>query len=766
MTYMKIKTGILCNQNTVLYLIVTALLCFLSPKQIYANEQVMLIGEVAIQGNRKIEAATIRSYINTQAGSLFNPTRIRQDIQAIYDSGFFSDIQVDAEDFEGKLKLTFIVTEKPSIKSVIIEGNDEIDEEKLRKVIDVKINSILDELVLDRNVDKIKKRYEEDGFYLAEVTYKIEKIPPHSVNVTFTINEGPEVVLEKIIFEGNEAVSDDDLKDILETSEHWFLSWITNSGHLEKDKLSQDMNRLLIYYYDHGYIQAKIGDPKIELSTDKTELTVTIPVEEGNQFVISKINLKGNYIVATSEIEEKLESKAGEVFNRSTIRKDVDYISNLYAGQGYLLTDVYPNTKENRAEKTVEVTFNVQEGKITYAGQINISGNTSTRDKVIRRQLMFFEGDVLTSTRLKRSYQRINNLGFFEQVDLKTKASSQENALDIDLRVKERLTGSFSMGAGWSSVNKVVGNVSISQGNLFGRGQRLVLSGSFGRIVQNFNLEFTEPWLFDTPLSAGFALYSSTRKRLSYNNYQVDRTGGKINLGYPLTSYTRAYFNYRYDVADVRDIPSNASIIIKRQKGKTTTSSTTFTLVRDSRDNRLRPTSGSNNSASYEFAGSILGGTNYFHRTAATSSWHFPLFWKFVFSTRGQIRYQSSYAGRKLPIQELFVTGGAQTVRGFQGGSLGPREGYYVIGGNKSLVFNAEIHFPLFDPLAGVLFFDMGNVFAEGVNYQLNNLRTGAGVGIRFFTPMGPIRLDWGYKLDRKDRESAYEWHFAMGTYF
>jgi len=753
--------------RTNFFLLFCLLISFcLAPAPGWANNEAMLIGEVAVKGNQKIESATVRSYISTQVGDVFSPRQIRRDLQAIYNSGFFHDVQVDAQDFEGRLRLIFIVQEKPSIKEILLEGNDELDEEKLLKVIDIKVNSILDEIALEQNVKQLRKRYAEDGFYLAQITYEIKEISPHSVSVTFKIEEGEEVLLEEIRFEGNQDFSDDELKDVIESAEHWFFSWLTGSGYLDEDVLELDMERLLTFYFDQGYIQAKIGDPEITLSEDKSELRVLIPLSEGIQFTISKISLKGNRIIETPVIEEKLKSKVGDIFNRSKVRQDVNSISNLYAEQGYLLSEVYPSTKETPADKKVDITFNVHEGKITYAGRISISGNDNTRDKVIRRQIQFVEGEVLTSTNLRRSRERINNLGFFDQLDLQTKKAPRENTLDIDLKVKERMTGAVTLGAGWSSVNQIVANASISQGNLFGRGQKVVLSGSVGRVIQNYNLSFTEPWLFDTPLSAGVNLYLRTRRQLRFSQYQINRRGASFPFSYPLTDYLRAYFTYRYEEVEILNVPTDASTFLKRREGTTITSSTYFALMRDSRDSWIRPTRGSRNKISYEIAGSTLGGDNYYHRTNLDSGWHFPLFWKFVFSARGRLAYQTSYAGRELPVQELFTAGGAQTVRGFQYGSLGPKEDGQVVGGNKLLVFNTELHFPLIDQLAGLFFFDMGNAFAEGQNYQFNNLRSGAGFGLRFYTPMGPIRLDWGYKLHPLTTESQYEWHFAMGTYF
>ncbi|MBI5787234.1 MAG: outer membrane protein assembly factor BamA [Candidatus Schekmanbacteria bacterium] len=762
---MKLKSCLVLGLLAAISLVISLPLDAQAQTSVSESES-MLIGEIRVKGNHKIETATIINYIKTKADDVFSPDQISRDIQSIYNSGFFRDVQVDAIGAEGKLILTYIVAEKPSVSEIVIEGNDELDEEKIKKVIEIKINSILDEAALHKNAELIKKRYAEDGFYLAQVTVKIEEITTHTSKIVFQIEEGEEITIAEIKFEGNQGFGDDELKKILKTSEHGFMSWLTSSGYLKQEELDADMERLLAFYYDNGYIQAKITDPQVVFSEDKTELRIIISINEGILYHIDKIDFSGNHIIKTEELEEKLTIATGEVFNRSKVRKEIDSITGLYADQGYLLTQVYPQTKENPGQKSVDLTFNVTEGEITYAGKISISGNTSTREKVIRRELQFAEGEILTSSNMRRSYERINNLGFFEQVDLQPRDSGQKNALDIDLKVNERMTGSITMGAGWSSVNKVVGNVSVSQGNLFGRGQRLMLSGSFGRVIQTYDISFTEPWLFDMPLTAGFDLYLTTRRRLTYSNYQVDRQGGAISLSYPLDDYIRAYFTYRFEEVNVHDVPNTAPLALKLREGNTTTSSTTYAISRDSRDNYLRPSRGSRNKLSFETAGSILGGDNYYYRTTLDSSWHFPLFWKFVLSLHGQIAHQASYAGRELPIQELFTAGGAQTVRSFQYGALGPRVEGEVIGGNKLLVFNTELHFPIVDPLAGLIFFDLGNAFGSGVNYQLNNLRTGAGFGIRFYTPMGPIRLDWGYKLDRLPTESKYEWHFAMGTYF
>ncbi len=293
-----------------------------------------------------------------------------------------------------------------------------------------------------------------------------------------------------------------------------------------------------------------------------------------------------------------------------------------------------------------------------------------------------------------------------------------------------------------------------------------MLSSTFGKLVQNYDLSFTEPHLFDTNLSAGGDLFYRTNTRTSFRLYDVNRRGGDVTTGYPLTEYTSVALTYTSEIVDILNIADDAPNVIKNQGGKSTTSSITISLVRDSRDNRIRPTSGSYHRLSNEYAGDPLGGTNNFNKTIGETSWHFPLFWKFVLSLHGAMGYIAEHHGKTIPIQALFALGGDTTVRGYETGSIGPKVDDEVVGGNQELYGNAEIHFPIVEPLAGLIFYDTGQVWEESDNYNLKDLRSGVGAGIRFYTPIGPIRLDWGYKLGRKEGESKYQWHFAIGTYF
>ncbi len=742
------------------------MVCCLPLSPVLANEQNQNIDAIKVEGNRTIETLTIRNQIKTQVGDALNRRGLRQDLAAIFKTGFFRDVKIDVTEAEGQLRVTFIVLEKPSIKEITVTGYDELGLDKILEKMEVKENTVLDDAAIAKSIQQIKMLYEENGYYLAEIKVEKEEVSEYWVKLKFNINEGPEVRIEEISFEGNTAFTDAELRKVIETRDYWFLSWITGSGHLKQEVLNIDLERLLAHYYDHGYIDAKIGTPKVDLSEDKTKLYIKIPLTEGVQYAVGKLEVEGNQLLRTPEILRGLYTKAGDVFNSSLLRKDITFITERYANRGYLLTEVFPLTRTYPETKQVDLIIKINEGKLTYARRITISGNQNTRDKIARRQLQFKEGDVLTSSAIRRSYQEVMNLGFFESADIQTKPTEVENQLDLDVSLKERLTGALTVGGGWRSVNRLMANVSVTQGNLFGRGQRLRLSGSFGEISQRYDIGFTEPWLFDIPLTAGVNVYYRTRNQTDYQNYKIDNRGVQGQLGYPLIERIRGYLSYKYEDVEIYDIAADAADIIQAREGTSSTSELSLSLLRDTRDNRWRPHKGSRTKLSLEYAGGPIGGDNYYIRYLGESSWHFPLWWKFVLSLRGLIGYQQSYDGHKIPIEELFAVGGARTVRGFDRNSIGPSIGNQVIGGDKKLVFNVELHFPLFDPLAGLLFFDTGGAFAEKQTYELDEMRMSAGVGIRFFTPMGPIRLDWGYKLDREEGETSAEWHFAIGTYF
>lgn len=410
----------------------------------------------------------------------------------------------------------------------------------------------------------------------------------------------------------------------------------------------------------------------------------------------------------------------------------------------------------------MDIVYNVKKGNQVYFNRISISGNTKTRDKVIRRQLAFVEGDLYSSSKLKTSYMKLNRIRYFEEIDFQTVKGPDEGLTDINIRVKEKPTGMFSIGAGYSAQEQAVFMAQVSQQNLFGRGQTLSLSAQLGSSTTNYELSFIEPWLFDMPLWSKWEIWDTERE---YDSYDVSTQGFGTTLGYPLWSYVTGYLGYRLSTNNVRNVEEGASTYIKEQEGSITESSLTGTLTRDTTDDYMFPTRGSKNTISTEYSGGLLQGDTDFTKYTGSSTWFFPLPMDTVFGVRGRAGLMQKNGDKKIPIYDRFYLGGINSLRGLRDvGPTDPATGD-VIGGETMACFNLDFIFPLVKNagMKGVIFFDTGNTWESG--YDLGDMRRTAGVGVRWYSPIGPLRLEWGHVLDRKGDEAASRWEFTIGMF-
>ncbi|MEI7673097.1 MAG: outer membrane protein assembly factor BamA, partial [Deltaproteobacteria bacterium] len=438
------------------------------------------------------------------------------------------------------------------------------------------------------------------------------------------------------------------------------------------------------------------------------------------------------------------------------------YLTQVCNDEGYAGADVVPRTEPQEKDLTVDVTYEVKKGQLVYFNRINITGNSKTRDKVVRRQLSIVEGDLYSRTKLKNSYMSLNQLRYFEEIDFQSEKGPDETLTDVNIHVKEKPTGIFSLGAGYSALDQAVVSAQVSQQNLFGRGQTLSLKASLGSRSTLYDISFTEPWLFDMPLWSKFDVWNLYRQ---YDSYNLDSKGFGSTLGYPLMPYLTGYFGYRLSLDNVKDILDAASPYIKKQAGGTTSSGVTFTLTRDSTNDPMFPSTGSKNSTSVEYTGGPLQGTVSYTRLGATSAWFFPLPLDTVIGARGRIGMISGNEGKDVPIFERYYLGGINSLRGLR--EVGPKDPATgdVIGGRTMLNFNFDYIFPLIKNagMKGILFYDTGNSWDSG--YHFGDLRKTAGLGIRWYSPIGPLRLEWGYALDKKQGEAASRWEFSIGMF-
>ncbi len=722
--------------------------------------------EISIDGNLRIEAEAIKRVVKTQPGDIYNPKNLSDDLKAIFAMGYFDDIQILSEPRPDGVMVTFKIKEKPTLRAVRFSGiRWAFEEEEVAEVITAKRGSILNINVIQNDIDRITELYKEENYHNVNVDYKIYERKDNQADIEYIIEEGEKFQIERIMFEGNEAFSDKELKRQMATAEENILSWFTSAGDLDENKLEQDVARLTSFYKNNGYMQARVGEPEVNFVGQ--EIEITIEINEGPRFRVGEVSLTGDLILEQAELIESLKIRQEEFYNREILRGDVLNLTDLYSNQGFAYADVAPQVKQDSEKRVVDIVFDIKKGQQVYFEKIIISGNTKTRDKVIRRQLRVYEQEQFSSTRLKRSIRNLYRLDYFEQVNVDTSKGSADDKMVLKIDVVEKSTGAFSFGAGYGNADKLYGTISISERNLFGRGQKLELKGTMGSKTQDIDLTFTEPYVWDIPLSGTLTFYNW---KYDFEEYDKDSFGFGLSFSYPIFNYTRARLGYVYDIADISNISSDAPDSIKELNGKNTKSSIKSSLRYDSRDSTFVPSEGSNHGFSFEFAG--LGGDIGFMKYIGETTYYLPLFWGLVLAPHAEAGYVNKTRTKKLPDYEKFYLGGIGSLRGFKRDDLAPRDNdNNSIGGDKYVQFNLDLTFPLLKDqgVFGGLFFDTGRVYGDNESIELDpgDLRQSAGLGIRWMSPMGPVRLEYGFILDQKETDDGPgNWEFSMASAF
>jgi len=732
-----------------------------------------IITSIEVKGQRRIEKGAILSHAKSRVGGYFSRKTVAEDIKSIFRLGYFEDVKADLS--EGALgpQLTFIVKERILISSVRVEGNAELKKETVTDVITVRPDTIYNMDRIKESEKKIAELYEEKGFFLADITHRLDYKGDEAALV-FDVVEGKKIKIKKINVLGNMKFSDKDLLDVpgVETREGGFFSWLSGSGKFDEETLYKDIDLIRAFYYNNGYIQARIEDPQVFMAPDKKALYVTLRIFEGEQFSVGKVSFSGDLSRPPEEESSnssKLRLKEGDIFNGQKMRGDVVILTDTFADRGYAFANVSPKTDVDEDRRLVDISYHAEKGSLVYINRINITGNTHTRDKVVRRELNVRETELYNGSAIRRSRQKVNNLGFFKQVDFKTERVSKDK-IDINIHLEEGPTGTFTVGAGYSSNDGLVGMMSLSQGNLLGTGRKIKFSTEFGGESSSYSISYTEPYVLDSKFTAGFDLFNNDRE---YDDYDSSRRGFGLRGGRALGEYSRFNLKYRFDTVEIDHVTATASQYILDSEGKTTTSSITTSLSRDNRDNYLNPTSGSDSSLSLEYAGGLLGQDNNFYKLVGSSAWFFPGWKNHTMMLRGRLGYAESTDEDELHIDERFFLGGINSLRGYENRSIGPEEVgsdglLYVIGGSKELLFNAEYLFYISEDagLKGLFFFDAGNVYADSESYDIGDLRKSVGYGVRWYSPVGPLRLEWGHALDPKPGESSSRWEFSIGSFF
>lgn len=742
--------------------LILVFLIFFTPMYIYSQE-LPTVTAIEIKGLKRIEEAAVKNKITLKLGEIISQEKISEDIKAIYKLGYFEDVKVDIEPFEGGVKVIYTVKEKPTIVKVSFEGNKQFDEEKLREVVSITSGAISDITLINDNALRLKAFYESEGYYFAKVVPVLKKITEQEVELTYVIEEGHKVKIKEIKFEGNRAISSKKIKKVMSTSERKIYSFITGSGFYKKYEMLQDLEKIKDLYHDNGYLKVSVGEPKIEFSKDKKWMTIIIPISEGPQFKVSSVSLTGYEKSEEKEIKDLVKLQVGQVFSKSRMRKDIESITSYYSDRGYALASVNPDVLPNEEKQTVEVVYNIKKGDKYSIGRINISGNVKTVDKVIRREIRVDEGDDYSASKIQKSKRRLEDLQYFETVDINQKPNPENKTVDLDVNVKEKPTGFLTIGGGYSSIDNLIGMVDITQTNLFGRGYSLTLRGELGGKSSYYTLAFRDPWFMDKPILFGVNLYKQKRE---YVNYTRDANGFAITFG---KRYGEDWFTsvtYEIEKTTVTDVAEDADTIIKDMEGKILTSAVTFQVSYDTRDSYLDPSRGFRHSLSFTVAG--LGGDTGFWKSLLDLGWYLPIFEESTLHLRGRVGFSDTLFGKKYPLYERFYVGGLDTIRGLGYGEAGPKDSKNEpIGAKRALIFNIEYLFPLVTEmkLKGLLFVDIGKGYDKTEKFG-SNIKYTTGLGFRWFSPLGPIKIDYGINLNRKEGESKSKIEFGFGSFF
>ncbi len=764
-----------------LFVVLVISFSFLFYSYLFADDSEVIVKAIDIKGNVRIDRETILFNISLKEGMPFSIEKVREDVKKLFDTGFFETVDVDLEPFEGGVKLTYIVKEQPVVRKVSIEGNRAIKEADIRKELTQFKYNLYNEKVVSENVSKIKQLYQSKGYYNVKVDILTSKFENY-VDLTYRITEGTKASVAKIEFVGNKAISSSELKEQMMTKEKTLFSTITvfvkqlmgkpATFYYIEDLLNADVMKIRQYYRDKGFMRAQVGDPIVDIKKDR--IYIKIPIEEGERYKVAAIDVKVDkedpYKI--DELKSIIKLKVGDYYSAEIMRKDVEALTDAYGARGYVNADVRPLVDTNDIDHTVKVTYRIERGDKFYVGRIFISGNTKTRDKVIRREIPLSEGGEMNSVALKFAKRRLEGLGYFSNVNIENKPSEtikseDKKYMDVFVKVEEQPTGSLMLGAGYSTTEQIGVMGSVSENNLFGLGIRTTLSMDISGKRRDYDINVFEPYLFDKPISLNTRLFNW---RYEYDTYTEDSTGFSLVFGKRIINpYTILSLGYEFRRSELKDVLSDAPqfIIDAYREGGGTASSIIIGLTQDLRNSNLFPTEGFLRSITLKVAG--LGGDYKYAKIFAEYSYYRPLesiLKGGVLHLRGRLGILEDLgSGEKKPIFERFYVGSQDTVRGAKYEEATPREDHDAIGGTRELIFNAEYLFNLIGDLKALFFFDMGAAFDGSLNF--GDLRKSAGLGLRYISPFGPIRIDYGCKLDSKPYDtSRCRFMFSFGTVF
>jgi len=737
------------------------------------------IKQINIDGNKLVSSTSLMQKIKAKVGDEFSQFTLSDDLKRLYQLGYFTDVQIETKKDEDGVVVTFIVKEKPLISSLSIKGSKNLSEKKIKEVIKTKEGELFDPAKINADMEEIKRFYQQKGFASAEVSYdsKVD-VETHQTVLTFNIKEEVRTKIKKIDVKGNKALKASQILRAVKTKKSFF---IIQQGYFKEDIFNDDILRIKAMYQNEGYADVEVT-PEFNYSKDGRLMYITFNITEGKKYLVGVIFLEGNNTFPETKLRTKLRMNPETPYSGFKMRDDVFALKDFYQHYGYMAVKVDVRTMLNSETGKIDVYYGITENELTYVDKVKILGNTKTKDIVIRRELRLYPGDKFDGDKLSRSKERIYNLGFFEEVNFDTEPTEDPSKQNLVVSVKEGKTGEFSFGAGYSTVDQVIGFAEILQRNFditnfpyfTGAGQQLRIRAEIGTIRKDYEVGWLDPWIFNMPYSFGFDVYQRTHSRKESVGYgfEEQRRGFDVKLGKALTDYTRADLIYKLEDVKLTDVPSDSVSDLKEEEGTNMLSTVTLILTHDTRDNVFNPKRGYLITSSIENAGGILEGDKDFIKSYSSVSVYFLHFNKMVLELKARVGLVDAYGdSSKVPVYERFYAGGGYTIRGYKERRIGPKDPNTgdPIGGESLFIANAEYTFPIFENLLkGAIFYDIGNVWEQIEDFGSGSLKSGVGIGVRVKTPIGPINLDYGYPLSKLDgeRQDRGRFYFSISQGF
>ncbi len=729
---------------------------------------------IDVRGNQVVNTNTILGNMKTQKGTELSQRSINEDIKRLYGTSLFQDIRIDVEEVADGVNLVVVVEEKPIVRHIVIGGNKVFKEQDLRKDLGLVEGQVLDEFLVKQGVNKIKERYAGKGFRFVRVQYHVDMDrASKEATVNITVEEGAKYRVARVEFEGVKSIQVRQLKKLMRTRpRNLFLFRL---GTFRDDKFQDDVDRISGYYQWQGFLDSHVSsDFKYDDRTSR--MTIQIKVEEGRQYHAGTVDIKGVQVLPENEVWQLIKMLPGDVYSQQNLAEEVQAIRDFYQNFGYMGVEILPDAQVDNKTAKVNVVYQIKEGDLFFVDKVKVRGNTKTKDIVIRRELRIWPGDKFDGESLKRSKQRLENLGIFENVSYETEPGTGSNRKDIVFRVKEKRTGELSFGAGFSSIDQFIGFAEIGQHNfdLFnwprftGAGQSIALRGRWGTISRNFELSFLEPYLFNKPISFGLDIYDVRRENRNVD-FKEERLGFGTTFSKAFTDFFKAGTGYKLERVNLFDIDSDAPSDVLLFGGKSWLSRLKLFTTYDTRDSVIYPTKGWQAGLSGELIGTFLGGSEDYYILQGNYSkyWGFKE-GKHVIEWRNRIGFSDELGSDRVPVFDRFFAGGFGTVRGFNFRRVGPIENSSAVGGNSMLLVNLEytFAFPYLEMIKGAAFVDVGDIERNSYNFKFSDLRVSVGPGLKVNTPIGPVAFYYGLPVanrDTEDRNGRFEFSLSRG---